>query len=327
MSNQEGKQLTEQFFFTTTIDLITSLDLYLNRGINEKTASNDTHRLLPFCSQFKGVPIQNITPNDIDIWVKKLKLQLGPVSVESYKQSMKAFFNWCVKNESIPLKSSPAQHLKPKRKTSSRYKAANPNDLTKIIKGLQSRIPEIYELKPQRRYNTHKLVVRDLLAFSLAMDSGKRLHELASITRRSINTALKNPILAQNGVVVYSAQAFGKTGAANLMFTEYTATIYRFWESIRGTSSSNFVFIALGGKHSGKPLTDSGFTTIFVRRAKEFGVATNRTHSIRHLVGTRTTDHFNPRVAATVLNITVETAIQHYYNEDSQGAVNAIALN
>ena len=187
-------------------------------------------------------------------------------------------------------------------------------------------LPEIYDLAPYQRYNKHKLVVRDLLAFCLALDSGKRLHELTTLTTHSMRTALKNPQLAFNGKVVYAANTFGKTGSADLLFTEQTAAIYHLWKEVRGRSSGNFVFFALGGLHSGKPLTDNGFSSIFVRRAKQFNVPVHRTHSIRHLKGTTTTDNFNPRIAATVLNIKVETVLQHYYNEDSQGAIDATAL-
>ena len=102
MKKRTEEHLARQFFQTTTIDPPAALNLFLNRGVNATTFKNDEHRLMPFCERFAGAPIQNVTSNDIDIWIDELKSRLGPASVESYKQSTKAFFNWCVKNNSIP---------------------------------------------------------------------------------------------------------------------------------------------------------------------------------------------------------------------------------
>jgi hypothetical protein len=87
----------------------------------------------------------------------------------------------------------------------------------------------------------------------------------------------------------------------------------------------NFVFVSLGGLKSGTPIEASGFSHIFVRRSKEFNIPVYRTHSIRHLKGTKITDQFNPRTAASVLNINVETVMHHYYNENNQDIIDAIA--
>lgn len=322
----KDETLANVFFQKTVIDTLSALNLYLNRGVKDKTKKNDKDRLFDFCSENRNQPIQTINSETLDIWVANLKTRLGPASVESYKQTIKAFFNWCVTNDSIPLKLSPANHLKPKRRSSGRYKAANRRSVEKIIQNLQEQIAEDWKALNQSQKHKQQLIVRDLLAYRLSLESGKRLNELATLTTHSMRTALKNPQLSRSGQVVYIANTFGKTGFADLRFSEQTAAVYRLWKMIRKKSGANFVFIALGGKYSGAPLTPDGFTQIYVRRSKEFNQPTHRSHSIRHLKGTEATDKFSPRVAATVLNITVETVMQHYYNENSQDAIDATVM-
>jgi integrase len=239
---------------------------------------------------------------------------------------MKAFFNWCANNPSMPLEISPARHLRPKRRTSARNKAANEANINKVIWGLQDKGYE-YSLETSGKGKLeYQKVVRDLLAYRLALESGKRLNELATLTTHAMRIALKHPQMASNGKVIYIAKTHGKTGIADLCFTEHTAAVYELWQTIRKKQSMNFVFVALGGKHSGQPISTNGFTRIFVRRSKEYNIPVYRTHSIRHLKGTKVTKECNPRVAAGVLNINVETVMHHYYNEDFQDIIDAIAM-
>ncbi|MFO7680787.1 MAG: tyrosine-type recombinase/integrase [Chloroflexota bacterium] len=322
----ENQDLTTSFFKCVKIDPLSALDLFISRGVKKATIAIDQYRLYPFCSQHRNTPIQDIASKDIDDWVEELQMRLSCSSVESYKQTMKRFFNWCVQNPSIPLEVSPARHLRPQRRTSARYKAANEKDLDKVISGLQN---QIYVLSRQTSGKSKlklRHVVRDLLAYRLALESGKRLNELATVTTHAMRSALKHPQMARNGKVVYVAKSHGKTGFADLQFTEYTAAIYNLWVEIRPKGSTNFVFVGLGGLKSGEPLTTNGFTHIFQRRSKEYGIPVYRTHSIRHLKGTKVTDDFNPRVAASVLNINVETVMHHYYNQDYQDTIDAIAI-
>lgn len=291
-----------------------ALEQYTRRGVSRATIRIDNDRLWPFLERFSV--LTQITPEEVDAYVFELEERLSLASVQSYKQTLKTFFNWCV-NQGF-LQNSPAVHLKPKRRRSARYKAANERDLQVVINGL---LGTLNRRKDRRR------CVRDLLAFKLALDSGNRLQELARLSTRDMTLALQNPQMATGGVVVYTVpSAPGKKGVVSMRFTEQTAAIYRLWEEIRPGSSRHRIFIALRGKYPGKPLTLNGFTSIFVKRCKQYDVPIYRTHSIRHLKGTKTTDAFNPRVTASLLNISVETAILHYYSEAEQSVLDATAM-
>lgn len=298
-----------------------ALALYVRRGVARATIRIDNDRiseLIRFCDRNGGsLPIYSITPEMIDSWFASLEDRLGSVSIETYKQTIKGFFNWCVKSDQVALRESPASHLRPKRRVSARYKAANEDDIEKVIDGLLAEW--VRDGDPR--------ALRDLLAFCIARDSGKRKTEMARLATNAMNLALRNPMLTSEGIVVYIASsAAGKRGVTKVRFTEYTAAIYRLWQVIRPKSAVHRVFIALHGANPGQPLTPDGFSSIFVKRCKQFEVPVYRTHAIRHLKGTKVSDKFSPRVAATVLGISVEMAILHYYNEDDQSTLDATAV-
>lgn len=283
---------------------------YLERGVKTKTAQSDYSRLYKFAAV--NETLEKIDYPIINRWLDELSKRMKQTSVNSYKQTLKNFFGWC-KNRGW-IETSPAACLTVKRRTSSRHKAANERDILKVINGLMERIPE-----------GNLRDIRDLLAFQMAYDSGNRRGELVTISTRDMNYALRSSQTSTLGVIVYMTLAEGKIGTVPLRFTEYTAATYRLWQEVRPKrKSSHRVFIALAGKSPGEPMTPDGFTSIFVKRCQEFDVPIYRAHSFRHLKGTKISDMYSPRVAATVLGISVETAIQHYYNVNDQTVIDAI---
>lgn len=293
------------------------LDDYIARpGIKQATRQNDMWRLTGFCDRHRAKGIAGIRAKDVDDWIEELGRRYdSQASVETCKQSISSFFNWCVKNQYINAAQNPAAHVRYRRKTSARDKAAPAGNVQKVI---------AYMMKKMDCEWPKPLDIRDLLAICLAADSGKRRAELANLSTKQMNRALANPALV-NGVVVYGAKTKGKTGEAKLRFTEQTAAIYRLWQLRRPNLSPERVFVALGGKDSGRPMTLDGFTSIFVRRCKEVGVPVFRTHAIRHKKGTEVSDKHSPAAAAALLNITVETAMLHYYDAAEKVALEAIA--
>lgn len=310
-----SKKLVENFFMgmpiTAGCTFADALDRYTRRGVSKRTAGTDRYRLEPLCDPSQLVA--TITAADVDTYVQTLADRLSNTSVESYKESVKAFFKWCQK-ESI-ISQSPAVHLKPKRKRSSRFKAASEPDLLVAIQNLEFEAEE-----------GSLSALRDLLAFRLACDSGNRLSELVRLSTRHIELALRHPRYATNGTRVYiTSSGPGKKGVVALRFTEATAQVYQRWQSLRPTLSPH-VFTSLRGSREGLSMTLGGFTAIFVRRCRQFNIPVYRTHSIRHLKGTKVTDRYSPRVAARILNITIEMAIQHYHDVDDQTVIDACTL-
>lgn len=299
------------------MNVLRVLDDYIAKpGIRPKTVTIYLDRLTPFCVLYRHKNIADISQRDVDRWVASLEERFpSQASVDSFKETLKTFLTWCVTNGYISR--SPAAHVTYKKRISARDKAVPMGDLDKVITYLMS-LMGVVEPAP--------LDIRDLLAISLSRDSGKRLSELTNLSTKLMGLALKNPQKASNGVLVYTATSGrGKTGQVKMRFTEHTAAIYRLWQMRRPDVSSQWVFIALGGKDSGKPMTVSGFSTIFVRRCREVGVPAFRTHAVRHRKGTDVTDKFSPAVAANVLGISIETVMIHYYDEAAKKAVDAVA--
>ncbi len=229
-------------------------------------------------------------------------------------QTTKTFFNWCIKHPEIELEKSPAAHLKSRRKRSARNKAAPQSDLDIVLNYLQLQLA---------KGDTYAL--RDWLAIQLAADNGNRLTELTTVTMKAMLVALKKPHMTSKGIVVYTTFSDdGKMGSVPIRFTEYTAAIFRQWHEKRPGKNRHRVFITLRQPHT--PLTTDGFTQIFVRRCKEAGILPFRTHAVRHLKGTKVTNELGPKAAATTLNIKVETAQLHYYNEDEDTALEATTI-
>jgi site-specific recombinase XerD len=293
------------------------LDDYTGRpGIRPKTINTYLERLTPFCSLYRNKAIGEINQRDVDRWIVSLEERFpSQASVDSWKQTLKSFFAWCVKVGYV--KKNPAAHVHYRRRLSARDKAVPADNIRKVVDYLMGLLAVA---------NPRPLDIRDLLAVSLSRDSGKRLSELANLSTKLMNKALQNPQMASSGILVYTATSGrGKTGQVKLRFTEHTAAVYRLWQMRRPDVSAASVFIALGGKDSGKPLTTDGFSTIFVRRCKEAGVPPFRTHAVRHQRGTDVTDKYSPAVAAAVLGISVETAMLHYYDEAAKKAIDAVA--
>ncbi len=315
MEQSDSSRLFVSFFQQADTKISSSLhalDLFMDRGVRPKTRRIDEERLRPFLQNQNT--ITTITKQQIDDWFEKLAERFSYTSRQSYAQTTKTFFNWCIKHPDIDLHNSPASHLKSKRRRSARNKAAPQNDLDDLLKHLQTQYAQ-----------GDKYALRDWLAIQLVSDNGNRLTELTTVTTKAMLNALKKPHMTSKGIAVYTTYSDeGKMGSVPIRFTEHTAALFRQWQTERPRKNRHRVFVTLRRPHT--PLTTDGFTQIFVRRCKEIAVHPFRTHAIRHLKGTKITNALGPRAAATTLNITVETAQLHYYDEDEKSAIEATTI-
>jgi len=315
MEQSDSSHLLVGFFQQADTKITSSLyalDLFLDRGVRPKTRRTDEERLRPFLQQH--TTITTITKQQIDSWFIELEKRFAYTSRQSYAQTTKTFFNWCIKNPDIQLDKSPAAHLKSRRRRSARNKAVPQCDLDIVLTYLQ-----------EQHAKGDKYALRDWLAIQLAADNGNRLTELTTLTTKAMTSALKRPHMTSKGIAVYSTYSDdGKMGSVPIRFTEYTAAIFRQWNKTRPRKNQHKVFTTLRSPYT--PLTTDGFTQIFVRRCKQAGVLPFRTHAVRHLKGTKITNILGPKAAATTLNITVETAQLHYYNEDEKSAIEATTI-
>jgi integrase len=299
--------IVDGFFVSVVNEPLVALSLWLNRGVKPKTRKADRERLEPFLRQFSL--LTEIATKDVDAWIESLGERLAHNSRASHSESIRDFFNWCVRNNHIVLSASPVVH-RLQRIRNARNKAASERDLQKLISYLRQGIDD-------------PACCRDLLAIQLYYESGCRLREISTLTTKAMNEALRNGTLNGNGIVVFVALSHeGKRGSVPVRFTEYTAAIYRQWLKAR-PSGTNRVFTSILHKKRGKPVQPEALSNMIVRRCHEFNITPFRTHAIRHLKGTKTTDEYGPAVAAAMLSITFEVAQTHYYDNVEASVLNA----
>lgn len=303
--------LIDHFFTAVVVEPLIALDLFLERGVRPKTRRTDEDRLRPFLVRFTR--LDEIVPAHVDAWLESLAGRLSYASRQSYAVTLKTFFNWCVADPRVSLSQSPAAHLKAKRARSARNKAANEADVLRLIAYLQDNA-------------ARRAFCRDLLAIRLYYESGCRLTEVATLTNKAMNQALRvGGALSRGGVVVYTAYSDdGKKGAVPVRFTEYTAAVYRQWCDLRPRGAgSHRVFVSLGQGNRGEPLQPIAVSHMLVRRCQEVGMPVFRTHALRHLKGTKTTDKYGPAVAASMLSISFAVAQMHYYDDTERAVIDA----
>lgn len=195
--------------------------------------------------------LERIKPLDVDRLIVGLREKnLAKATLASYTQSLRTFFNWCVKREY--LQASPARDLeRPRVDMSVISKAIRQSDLEQLIE------------EARRGENPYELAIVLFLA-----DTGCRAGELVALNLVDLDLAR------------YEATSRGKTGERILDFTEVTAQALRAWLQIRPNIAGQAVFVDLEGRIT----TDQLYSTM-EGIARRCGVKRFGPQSIRHRVG------------------------------------------
>ena len=301
--------VTDAFFTAVINEPQIALNLWLTRGVRPKTQRTDSDRVRPFIKLFDK--LTEITSNDVDTWIEGLKGRLAYNSRVSHEESIRAFLNWCAKDNRIVLSASPITSPYPQRIKTARNKAANHQDILKLLRHLLQ--------------SSHTAAnSRDLLAIQLYYDSACRMTEIATLTTTAMNRALRAGIKNDKGVIIYTAYADdGKKGSVPIRFTEYTACFYKQWLALRPKGTTNRIFTSLLHKNKATPINPEAMSNMIVRKCKQQNITPFRTHAIRHLKGTIVADKYGPAVAAALLNISFEVAQTHYYNGIETAVLNS----
>lgn len=286
-----------------------ALDLYL-KALREqerspKTRSCTEWRLRPFAEKHGRLPVNEITSDQVLAWVEELKERLAPASVNSYKQTTKTFFNWCIQRGWVGPGQSPAANL---RQVKFKRKRKHPED------GHLYRLLRTAERLAQDGDPEH---IRNFALVLFSVETAGRLGEITRLRIPDVNLAKREAI------------SYGKTGEVTLTFTEVCADALQAWLTVRPRGRHNFVWTSLRDEDHGKPLGTQGVTMVFVRLSKEAGLEKAiRTHAIRHWNGQKYVDLFNPKMAAEKLNHRsgIGTVLEFYYHVDASHLRTATAV-
>ncbi len=237
-------------------DAIQRFVVYLTAaGRAEKTIRSYEERLRRFDRFGQKVVIEEITADDVDVYVVHLRKSLSSASVAGHVQAVKAFFRWCVQRGYISH--SPAAHLKKVRvEQTARNKAILEDDFQAML--------------ATAKHEERSMEVAILL---FLMDTGCRAGELCSLNIRDIDFAQSE------------ATTKGKTGTRVLDFTQPTADALRDWLAAREHRDCNDAD-ALFVEDNGKRLSIYALYSRLLGLAKRAGVTGRfNPHAFRHRVG------------------------------------------
>lgn len=224
-------------------------------GRAEKTIRSYEERLRRFDRFGQKVVIEEITADDVDVYIVHLRKSLSSASVAGHVQAVKAFFRWCVQRGYIS--NSPAAHLKKVRvEQTARNKAIADDDFRAMLSTAQVEGRTM-----------------DVAILLFLMDTGCRAGELCSLNIRDIDFAHSE------------ATAKGKTGTRVLDFTQPTADALRDWLAARkhrGCNDADALFV----EDNGKRLSIYALYSRLLGLAKRAGVTGRfNPHAFRHRVG------------------------------------------
>lgn len=192
------------------------------RRLSVRTIEDNNGRLNQFVEFVGNVPLNKIKPAQIHDYFVYMRDERGlsEATRGNRKSTLRAFFNWCVKEKLITYENDPSHILldnqahkysfEPKA-----HQAVEDEYLTAVLRSLPSYLAES---------GYSEMSVRDSLIVSLTADSAVRRKAIWSIRRRDMLQAVTSsgPIY-----VVYSV--LGKTGTEKVRFFEETASIARMY--------------------------------------------------------------------------------------------------
>jgi site-specific recombinase XerD len=210
---------------------------------------------LSYLVRFLGdVPIEGITTADLRGYMAHLHdRDLSPFTVSTRGKAMRRLFNW-LESEGV-LDGNPARRVKIPQPKRTEPKGATADQVRAILSTCGD--------DPAGK--------RDRAAICLLFDSGCRAGGVCGLEIENLDLDRGLALVTEKG---------NKTRYA--MFGPATADTLRVWLDVRPEGSAA-VFIALGGRSRGAPMTTSGLWQMLQRRAKAAGIeGPVSVHGLRH---------------------------------------------
>lgn len=259
----------------------------LAAGRSPRTIQSYGERLGGFLALFGSRELGEISPEDVDGWLIRLREQserwgnhpctppqrgkLSPATVYARGRAAQMFLGFCQRRGYVAL--SPAAHLrltKPKQKGVKAMGEATAVALERATK-----------MRAAAGQN------RDLALFHFMLDSGCRSGEVASIQLADVDWGGR------------SVWVSGKTGPRRAFFTEATAVLLRAW--LVNHPGGEWLFCGLH-LSKGKQMNPNSIYQMFKRRAADMDISERHNpHAVRHLVGVSAVAQLGIREAQLLL--------------------------
>lgn len=274
------------------------------RGVRPATVAAHSQKLQQFFKQMEVEYLQQVTAVLVGRWLEFMRGQqvlykehpyrapvvkkLSPVTVRERLKSVRYFIRVCLKMGLLaadPLASLPAPKFE------------------------KSRVRE----RTMRRETVTSLLdvadhPRDLALIAFMADTGVRVGEVPGLLISQLDLENKTAVID------------GKTRVRQVTFSSQCAALLRCWldDHIVPEKKRAHVFVSIGNRSRGKPLTENAIRSLFRRLGKECGAAGPvNPHAMRHMVGQLWTDLANPRLAQEKLgHADLKTTLSFYYHPD-----------
>lgn len=285
------------------------------QGVRPATVATHLARLRLFTTQNNLTHLEEITPALVAAWLGQQQQQqiqytdhparrpvarpLSPATIAARLLSLRYFLRICVAAGLLPA--DPLARLPSPRQRARRRqnKAMSPDTAVTLLRHAQTQAAA-----------GDPLAVRDYALLAFLVDTGVRIGEAVSVRADGLDLAR------------HTARVSGKTGPRLVEFSPACAAALIAWLTVRPLPSSLPValFIALGNRSAGQPLTENAARLILKKLATAAGVSGPvNPHGIRHLVGQRWVDLANPGLAQEKLgHADVKTTLGFYYSPDRQ---------
>lgn len=294
------------------MDLKSALAAYLTalaaRNLSALHLSTVRSRLRAFVANRPHVPIVEVTPLDLYAHFQRLEDSRSDGTMAGYASTHRAFWGWCVSQGLIPT--SPAANLKHYSYDPHHRRAASRPHVAAVTAAL-------VDFVAQR--DNHPRDVRDALAVSICLDCGGRIGEVRSLRRRALEVALGSGEATPNGRVRHVIVGKGKTGGANLVFFDETATLARLWLDVSPWPGADHVFINL---QTGRLLRRESMSRCFDRICEFANVPKFRSHAIRKRNASDLQQMFgDPELTRQYLGHSTIAVTMRHYNDFEQNRV------
>lgn len=296
-------------------------------GLAGQSASNRynySRRLESFVDTYGEMSVASVKSAVINKWLNGI-LERGyrEATISGYRQALKAFWNYCVKQKWIT--ESPAAHV----------------GIGKFISGLPKLPPEeavnrMAEVAAEwLKAEDNPTKTRNGLFFLLSMRSGPRLREIRELRKSEVEAALRQ---GPDNYGIYRCRSYGKTKEVMLRFDEELADAFRRWLALRPSAALvDCCFVGMrpsrtknDPKPRYRPLSKTAAIDIYREIAQEAGVERAvLSHALRHRLGHKTTTEYDPKIAAMILNHkdwqSAATAIKYYYHPQERDVSRVLA--
>lgn len=275
------------------------------KGQSECNRRNYRQRLAGFLAIYGHCQPIDIEPADVNQWLASLNPQFSPATMAGYRQAIKAFFNWCERENLID--SSPASQVVVGKFSASRPKLP-----------AESHVHHLANQAMIWLQSDYAFYVRDGLIFLLSLNSGPRISEIRNLRVSRVQLSLScGPDTRQ----IYHAESTGKSGSVIIRYDQLAADGFNHWLALRPAAGHDYCFTSLRQPYN--RLTRSGITKSYQRLAAAAGLEYSiLSQALRHRAGHFTTRHYGPKTAAMLLNHadwqSASTATAFYYHPDEE---------